>query len=110
MKECLLITLIVLIVLVISDIALFIVILSNNSKEKLSLRIRLNEFEDKLNNLISGSKRVERICDAINQRTRSYISNNNDKRNQKTNNKKSSNNSSSKNKQAAKHKTQKVIK
>ena len=53
MKECLLITLIVLIVLVISDIALFIVILSNNSKERLSLRIRLNEFEDKLNKVIA---------------------------------------------------------
>ena len=52
------------------------------NREKLSMRIKIDNLEEKIDNLISGSKRVERIADAINQRTRAYIANCSEKKKQ----------------------------
>lgn len=57
-------------------------IVSFLNRENLSMKIKINNLEEKIDNLISGSKRVERITDAINQRTRSYIANTSEKKKQ----------------------------
>lgn len=67
-------------------VALIIVcrIVSVLNSENLDMKIKINHLEEKIDNLISGSKRVERITDAINQRTRSYIANTSEKKKQTT--------------------------
>ena len=73
------------IVMMVFMIFLFItsvIIASTIKSENLSMRIKILNLEEKIDNLISGSKRVERIADAINQRTRSYIANCGEKKKQ----------------------------
>lgn len=73
------------IVVMVFMILLFIItviIASTIKSENLSMRIKILNLEEKIDNLISGSKRVERITDAINQRTRSYIANCGEKKKQ----------------------------
>ena len=83
-----------LIILVLIVLIILCRIVSRLNSAKLSMMVKIDNLEEKIDNLISGSKRVERISDAINQRTRAYIANCSEKKKQTP--KKNNNSSKSK--------------
>lgn len=78
------------------------------NKRLYTMEIDILTLKENVDNLISGSKRVERIADAINQRTRSYISNCNEKQKKQTV-KKNYNSKNKKQNKNAKSSSKKVI-